>query len=357
MDALVKPRPALMTLTSGLPDLVYAPEIASPIRRKAGKRGFLYYDAAGKRVTDAETVARLNALAVPPAYRDVQLASDPRAHLQATGYDERGRKQYRYHQDWTEGRGQAKFSLLPAFAEALPDIRARVDADLRRRKPDADKVLATVVWMLDNLMMRVGNSAYAAANGSYGATTLRNRHVKIEGSEIRFQFRGKSGKEWRLAHRDRRLVRALRSLQELPGQQIFQYVGEDGALHPVRSQDVNAYIRETSGGEFSSRQFRTWGATRLAAAELARMEACDSKTAFVRQTNAVIDRVASRLVNTRAVCRSSYIHPLVLEHHEAGSLGGILSIRLPRREKFWDWMDEEEIRVMHWLKRMQEMQR
>lgn len=333
-------------------ELIYAPEIEQPISRKAGKRGFLYYDHAGKRITDPVAIERINKLAIPPAYEGVQIASDPQAHLQAIGRDNRGRKQYRYHPLWTEGRGQAKFALLADFARALPRIRQQVDQDLRLRKLTIDKAIATVVWILDNLLIRVGNSTYARDNGSFGVTTLRNRHVAIAGNEVRFQFRGKSGKEWRLSHRDRRITRTLRALQELPGQQLFQYIDEDGTRHAVRSQDVNAYIRKASGGMFSSRQFRTWGATCLAAMELAQLETAESNRARAQALNAVIDTVAGKLVNTRAVCRSSYIHPQVLQAFEQGEIQTILKLRLPRKQEFWEWMDEEEIRVMHWLQRM-----
>lgn len=333
-------------------ELFYAPEIEEPITRKMGKRGFLYYDHAGKRIKDPATIERINKLAIPPAYENVLIASHPQAHLQAVGRDVKGRKQYRYHPLWTEGRGQAKFALLADFARALPRIRQKVDQDLRLRKLTLDKAIATVVWILDNLLIRVGNSTYARDNGSFGVTTLRNRHVAIEGNEVRFQFRGKSGKEWRLSHRDRRITRALRALQELPGQQLFQYVDDDGVRHAVRSQDVNAYIRAASGGVFSSRQFRTWGATCLAAMELAQLEAGDSNRARTQALNAVIDTVAGKLVNTRAVCRSSYIHPQVLEAFETGEIRSLLKLRLPRRPEFWEWMDEEEIRVMHWLARI-----
>ena len=228
MDVMVAPQVMPQQPDPAQPDLHYAPEIERPISRRLGKRGFLYYDADGVRIKDKEEIARLNRLAIPPAYTQVQIASDAQAHLQAIGRDARGRKQYRYHPLWTEGRGQAKFSLLPDFALALPKIRERVDRDLRQRKPTLEKAIATVVWILDNLMIRVGNPNYARENGSFGATTLRNRHVAIEGNEVRFQFKGKSGKEWKLTHRDRRITRALKSLQELPGQQLFQYIGEDG---------------------------------------------------------------------------------------------------------------------------------
>lgn len=339
----------------GLPDLIYAPDIENPIARRLGKRGFLYYDHLGNRIKEPEVIARINGMAIPPAYRDVTIASNPRAHLQAVGWDARGRKQYRYHPLWTEGRGQAKFSLLPEFGESLPLIRSRVDSDLRLRKPGPDKVIATVVWILDNLLIRVGNQAYAKENGSFGVTTLRNRHVAIEGNEVRFQFRGKSGKEWRLSHNDKRITRTLRVLQELPGQQLFQYIDEEGDRKTVQSQDVNVYIREASGKAFSSRQFRTWGATCMAATALAAVPDAVTGRERVRMGNAVIDSVAARLVNTRAVCRASYIHPLVLEEYETGRLKDIRTLRLSRRPALVEWLDDDERRLWTWLVRNSDM--
>lgn len=334
---------------NAFPDLVYASEIENPITRKLGKRGFLYYDHHGTRIKDPEVIGRINRMAIPPAYQNVTIASDPRAHLQAVGWDSRGRKQYRYHPLWTEGRGQAKFSLLPEFGERLPLIRARVDQDLRLRKPGPDKVIATVVWILDNLLIRVGNQTYARENGSFGVTTLRNRHIAIEGNQVHFQFRGKSGKEWRLSHKDRRITRTLRTLQELPGQQLFQYLDEEGHRRVVQSQDVNTYIREASGKEFSSRQFRTWGATCMAATELVALQDDLTGRERVIQCNAAIDRVSAKLGNTRAVCRASYIHPQVLEQFETGALKEMLKLRLPRKPELVEWLDEDELRVLKWL--------
>lgn len=330
-------------------DLIYVSGLTEGIARKQGKTGFLYYDEAGSRIKDKETIDRIAALAIPPAYTDVIISPNPRTHLQAVGRDAKGRKQYRYHPDWSEGRGKAKFDKLPTFAAALPKIRAQVDADLRHRKLDIDKALATIVWLLDNLFIRVGNATYAQENGSYGLTTLRNRHVKIEGSTVHFHFKGKSGKQWRLSHDDRRITRAIRTLQDLPGQNLFQYLDDDGMRHTVRSQDVNAYIRAAAGADFSSRQFRTWAATRMAATALADLEPASSQKQRTQQINAVIDMVASRLVNTRAVCRASYIHPAVFEGLEDGRLETLRTIRRSRSETLLSYMDEDEIRVMRWL--------
>jgi DNA topoisomerase IB len=332
-------------------ELVYLSSLNGGITRKPGKRAFLYYDADGRRIEDRGELDRIAALAIPPAYTDVLISVDPNSHLQATGRDARGRKQYRYHPEWSAERGKSKFAQLPDFAARLPRIREKVDTDLRLRKPGMEKALATIVWLLDNLYIRVGNATYAAENGSYGLTTLRNRHVKIEGSSVHFNFKGKSGKEWRLSHNDRRITKAIRMLQELPGQQLFQYLDEDGGRHAIRSQDVNAYIRAAAGADFSSRQFRTWGATRMAAKALAAVEPGPSQRQLKRQINDVVDSVAARLVNTRAVCRSSYIHPKVFEDFESGALAGLLKMRPSRSETLTRWMDDDEIRVQRWLKK------
>jgi DNA topoisomerase-1 len=333
------------------PELVYLSRLEQGITRKLGKNGFLYYDSEGRRISDPQEVERISALAIPPAYTEVLISPDPHTHLQAIGKDARGRKQYRYHPDWHAERGKAKFALLPAFASRLPRIRERVDHDLRLRTPGMDKALATIVWLLDHLFIRVGNTVYAEENGSYGLTTLRNKHVKVTGSSVHFQFKGKSGKEWRLSHQDRRITRIIRSLQELPGQQLFQYLDDDGGRHQIRSQDVNAYIRETTGGEFSSRQFRTWGATQMAATALATVEPATSERQRKRQINEAVDGIAAALVNTRAVCRSSYIHPKVFDDFESGTLQSLKQQRKSNSERLTRWMNDDEIRVLRWLKK------
>jgi DNA topoisomerase IB len=331
------------------PGLIYVSNLDDGIRRIRAGDGFEYRTARGKRVTNEKELARIASLAIPPAYEDVLISPDPNAHLQAVGRDARGRKQYRYHPAWSEHRGETKFSLLPDFAAALPAIRERVDSDLRRRNPDRNKALATVVWLLDNLFIRVGNENYAQENGSYGLTTLRNRHVKFEGPEIRFRFKGKSGKQWQLSHRDRRIANAIRRLQELPGQNLFQYLDADGVPNTVRSQDVNAYIRDAGGGTFTSRQFRTWAATRLAATALGSQEPEATQRGRTRQINAVVDEIAGRLMNTRSVCRSSYIHPKVFTDFESGALAALPAIRLSAAANAAQWMDDDERRVQRWL--------
>jgi len=330
--------------------LVYASSLEGGITRKLGSKSFLYYDAGGNRIRDPKEIARFSAMAIPPAYTDVVISANPNSHLQAIGIDARGRKQYRYHPDWSAERGRAKFEKLSSFADSLPDIRERVDRDLAVRKPTYERALATVVHLMDNLYIRVGNANYAAQNGSFGLTTLRNRHVKIEGSVVKFRFRGKSGKEWNVAHSDRRLAGALKRIQELPGQTLFQYMDDDGFARQLSSQDVNDYIRDASSGDFTSRQFRTWGATRMAAFSLAALEVAPSQRERARQLNAIIDQVAAKLVNTRSVCRSSYIHPKVFEDFETGTLKALVKLGKTRSARLHDWMDEDEICVLRWLR-------
>jgi DNA topoisomerase-1 len=343
---------AEVTLASGL---VYVQGLETGITRRIGKKGFLYYRPDGRRITEVPEIARLNALAIPPAYTDVVISTNPISHLQAIGTDARGRRQYRYHPDWHAERGKAKFERLVAFADRLPDLRERVDVDLRSRGLNMDKALATVVWMLDNLYIRIGNAAYAEANKSYGLTTLRSRHVKVEGGNIKFRFKGKSGKEWNLSHSDRRIASVVRKLQELPGQHLFQYVCDDGGRREISSHDVNAYIREITGEDFSSRQFRTWGATCMAVDALATVEAAANKRELARQLNEAIDSVAARLVNTRSVCRSSYIHPAVFEDFETGRLREIIKLK-STSERLLQWMDDEEVKVLRWLKKRAALQ-
>lgn len=314
-------------------------------RRRRG-RGFSYHDPDGARVAEAETLARIRALAIPPAWTEVWICPDPDGHIQATGRDARGRKQYRYHPRWTDARALAKFDALPAFAEALPAMRARIEADMRRRALGREKVLASVCWLLDHALVRIGNPDYARENASFGLTTLRARHLRLDGDELRLRFMGKSGREWDLRLTDRRVQRVARACHELPGQRLFRWV-EEGGTHPVGSQDVNDYLREISGRDITSRHFRTWAATVQAAAALAQTPPPGSKAEMQRRVNAAIDQVAKRLGNTRAVCRSGYVHPLVPERYAEGVLAQELSRGGPRREG----LDQAEARTLAWLNR------
>src|SRR3954469_4075449 len=252
--------------------LIHTTDEQPGIRRKGAPGRFFYLMPDGSRLKEGATAARIRSLAIPPAWTDVWISLEDEGHLQATGRDARGRKQYRYHPRWSACRDEVKYSSLVAFAEALPLLRTTVDADLSRRGLPRERVLASVVWPLDNTMIRVGNAAYARDNKSFGLTTLRDRHVDIKGSSLRFAFKGKSGKEWRLKLVDRRIAGIVRSAQDLPGQKLFQYLDEDGNRRPVRSDDVNHYIRQAVGDAFSSKHFRTWGGTIHAASLFAQTE-------------------------------------------------------------------------------------
>lgn len=294
-------------------------EMPGITRRRAGS-GFGYRDARGERVTAPRTLERIRSLVIPPAWTDVWICPTSNGHIQATGRDARGRKQYKYHPDWQTARDQEKFTRTLAFARALPKIRARVAADLKGRKLDRRTVLATVVRLLETTLIRVGNREYAEQNKSYGLTTLRRRHVEIHGATLEFDFLGKSGKQHVVKLSDRRTARILKQLQELPGQELFKYLDAEGEPHTVDSADVNAYLREIAEDDFTAKHFRTWAGTVLAAWALSEFERIDSKAAARRNITAAVKKVASQLGNTPAVCRSSYIHPEILNAYLDGSL-------------------------------------
>ncbi|MDP4024972.1 DNA topoisomerase IB [Methylobacterium sp. NEAU 140] len=288
-------------------------------RRRSGK-GFRYLDARGAPVRDAATLERIRGLAIPPAYTDVWICPRRNGHIQATGRDDKGRKQYRYHPDFRQAREANKFARIMAFADALPGIRARVDADMRRSGLPREKVLATVVHLLETTLIRVGNDDYARTNKSYGLTTLRDPHVKVEGAALTFRFKGKSGKVWDVSLKDRRVARIVKACQDLPGQELFQYLDSDGARRDVTSSDVNAYLREITGEDYTAKDFRTWAGTVLAALALSGFEAFDSEAGAKRNVRAAIESVAQRLGNTPTICRKCYIHPQVLDCYLEGAL-------------------------------------
>ncbi|GJD51889.1 hypothetical protein OPKNFCMD_4648 [Methylobacterium crusticola] len=289
-------------------------------RRKRSGRGFVYVDAAGARVRDAAVLARIKALAIPPAYTDVWICRHAKGHIQATGRDDRGRKQYRYHPEFRQARESSKFAHMMAFADALPGLRATVQADMGRRGLPREKVLATVVHLLETTLIRVGNDDYARQNKSYGLTTLRDPHVTVEGRELRFRFKGKSGKTWELAVQDRRVAKIVKACQDLPGQELFQYIDDEGVQRDVTSADVNAYLREITGRDVTAKDFRTWSGTVLAALALREFEAFDSQAAAKKNVRAAIERVAERLGNTPTICRKCYVHPEILGCYLEGEL-------------------------------------
>jgi DNA topoisomerase-1 len=303
--------------------LRYVSDDSPGIRRVRSGSGFRYVGPDGKPVRDDETLARIRSLAVPPAWTDVWICPKDNGHLQATGRDARGRKQYRYHPRWREVRDGTKYDRMIAFGRALPTIRARTEKHLKLPGLPREKVLAAVVRLLELTHIRIGNDEYAKSNHSYGLTTLRDRHATIDGSTVRFSFRGKSGVRHAVELQDRRLAKIVRGSQELPGQELFQYVGDDGAVHDVGSADVNDYLREITGQEFTAKDFRTWAGTVLAACELSAQEKAASVREAKRNVVAAIRAVADRLGNTVAVCRKCYVHPAVLDGYLAGGLAGL----------------------------------
>jgi DNA topoisomerase-1 len=284
---------------------------------------------------------------IPPAWTDVWISLHDNGHIQATGHDVRGRKQYRYHERWSEARGENKYEHLIAFARRLPDIRARIDADMRRQGLVREKVLATIVWLLDTTLIRVGNERYTRDNKSFGLTTLRNRHVDVGASGLKFSFTGKSGKSWKLSVRDRRIARIVRACQDIPGQRLFQYLDEEGARRAVQSQDVNAYIREAAGNGFSAKHFRTWAGTVMAAAALVDAGPFESATQARAKLNRAIDQVAVQLVNTRAVARRCYIHPAVIAAFLEGTLTS--GLKAAARRRGVEGLKPEEAVMLHFL--------
>jgi DNA topoisomerase-1 len=288
-------------------------------RRRAG-RHFRFVGPDGETIRDAETLARIRALAIPPAWTEVWICPSPRGHVQATGRDSKGRKQYRYHAHWTAVRDDTKYGRMLAFGAALPTIRARVEADLARPGLPREKVLATVVRLLETTLVRVGNAEYARHNDSFGLTTMRDHHARVSPSGLRFRFRGKAGKQHTVAVGDRRLARIVKRCQDLPGQELFQYIDDAGQPHPIDSADVNDYLRQVAGHEFSAKDFRTWAGTVLAAWALPALEAFDSQTQAKRNIVRAIETVAERLGNTPSICRKCYVHPEVLNAYLDGSL-------------------------------------
>ena len=308
--------------------LCYVDDALPGITRRKLTRNWAYYDVHGKRITDRDEIDRLNRVALPPAYIDAWFCPSPHGHIQAIGYDDKGRKQYRYHGDFREAQDSAKYDRCGDFGRALPLIRARVDSDLAARGLDKQTAVAAIVRLLDLGKVRVGNEGYAKANKSFGATTLRTRHASVKGSRLSLQYRGKSGQPQRLTIEDRNLSRLVRRCQDLPGQHLFQYLDSQGEAHPVTSSDVNAYLREVSGGDFTAKHFRTWGASVLAFAALV---AAGEKGLSLKT---MLEPVAQALGNTPAISRKSYVHPALIELARSGGLKGETVPRLPRATKY-----------------------
>ncbi len=300
--------------------LRYVTDTQPGIRRKKAGRGFRYVDPEGRTVRDEDTLARIRSLVIPPAWTQVWICANPRGHLQATGRDAKGRKQSRYHPRWRAVRDETKYERMLLFGTALPRIREKVEEDLGRPRLPREKVLATIVRLMERTLIRVGNEEYARENGSYGLTTMRDRHVQVEGSTITFRFRGKSGKLHNVGVQDRRLARIVQRCQDLPGYELFHYVDEEGEPRPIDSADVNEYLREVSGEDFTAKDFRTWAGTVLASLALKEFEEFTSETQAKRNVVAAIKAVAEQLGNTPAVCRKCYVHPAVLQCYLSGNL-------------------------------------
>jgi len=300
--------------------LRYVSDLSPGIRRKRAGKAFSYLGSDGGLVRDKEVIRRIKRLAIPPAWTDVWICPDPRGHLQATGRDARGRKQYRYHARWREVRDAVKYDRMLAFAQVLPKIRERSDRDLERSGMPREKVLAAIVRLLEETRIRVGNEEYRKENGSFGLTTLRDRHVDVIGAQVRFNFKGKSGKQHKVKLQDRRLARIVKRLQEVPGQELFTYLDDDGEAHAVQSDDVNDYLREITGDDFTAKDFRTWAGTILAARFFREAEAEPETNGAKKELVRAIARVAEELGNTPAVCKKCYIHPAVIAAYLAGGL-------------------------------------
>jgi DNA topoisomerase I len=312
---------------AALAGLQYVNDSTRGIRREKRGRSFGYVGPDDKAIRDGETLDRIRALVIPPAWKDVWICSSPNGHLQVTGRDARGRKQYRYHSRWREIRDDNKYEKLISFAQSLPRIRRRVTRDLRRKGLPREKVLATVVKLLETTLIRVGNDEYAKSNNSFGLTTMRDRHLKVAGSKISLEFNGKSGINHEIDIRDPKLAKIVRRCQELPGQELFQFVDEKGGVHDVGSADVNEYLRTISGQDFTAKDFRTWAGTALAAQALQEFEDFDTAAAAKRNVTTAIERVAERLGNTKTVCRKCYIHPAVIDAYMDRSLIATLKER------------------------------
>ncbi|HEX6974304.1 MAG TPA: hypothetical protein VF147_07885 [Vicinamibacterales bacterium] len=308
------------TVSARSAGLKYTTDIKPGIRRVANGHGFKYVDGSGKTVRDHATLARIKSLVIPPAWTHVWICPDERGHLQATGRDARGRKQYRYHPRWREVRDETKYHRMIGFAHALPAIRRRTSVDLRRQGLPREKVLAAVVQLLEKTLIRVGNDEYAKQNHSFGLTTLRDGHVEVKGQRVRFAFRGKSGVEHEVDLEDRRLAKVVKACRDIPGYDLFQYYDEEGGRQAIGSADVNTYLQDVTGFDFTSKDFRTWAGTVLAAQLLRAFEQSESDAQRKKNIVSAVEAVAKRLGNTKAVCRKCYIHPAVFDAYLDGSM-------------------------------------
>jgi DNA topoisomerase-1 len=327
--------------------LRYVSDAKPGIHRELSGKHFRYTDAEGQRVRDRETLARIKSLVIPPAWTDVWVCAAHNGHIQVTARDARGRKQYRYHPLWRKVRDENKYEHLISFGKSLPLIRSHIEKDLALPGLPRDKILATIVRLLETTMMRVGNEEYARSNGSFGLTTLRDKHVRIDGARLEFQFRGKSGVEHLIELNDRRLARIVSRCRELPGYELFQYLDDEGNRGSIDSEDVNEYLRRISGQDYTAKDFRTWAGTLLAALALREFEKFDSHAQAKKNLLRAIESVSAKLGNTPAICRKCYIHPIVMESYLDGSMLDALQHRAEKglMEGMHD-LDPEEAAVL-----------
>jgi len=339
--------------------LRYVSDTQPGVRRQRVGRGFTYYAADGALVRDQRELRRFKALAIPHAWTDVWISPSPNGHIQATGRDAKGRKQYRYHPQWQATRGIEKYERMLAFADVLPRIRRRLERDLALRGLPREKVLATVVFLLDETLIRIGNRAYARVNASFGLTTLQNKHADVSGSTLQFQFRGKSGKRHTVEVSDRRVANIVRRCMALPGQSLFEYADEDGGsnegseLHSVSSDDVNEYLRATSGEDFTAKDFRTWGGTVVAAQTLCELGETETQTEAKANIVTAIQEAAAHLGNTPAICRKSYVHPGVLDaYFEQTLVEGMRTSQRRFTAAQRKWLKPDELQTVALLQRL-----
>ena len=332
--------------------LRYVTDTKPGYTRKLKGKHFVFSDTKGKVIHDEKEIARIRKLAIPPAYKDVWICPQANGHLQATGIDARGRKQYRYHPEWRAVKDASKFTHILQFGDILPQIRATTKKHMAQQGLGREKVLATVVSLLEKTMIRVGNDEYAKTNESYGLTTLRDEHVDVKGSVIRFKFKGKSGKEWNLKISDRRIAKIVRQCEEIEGQELFKYEDDTGVVHDVTSGDVNKYLQEITGETFTAKDFRTWSGTVLAAIALQEYQHYDSEAEAKKNVVAAIEHVAKTLGNTPTVCRKCYIHPEIVTAYMDGSLMKQITKDITATlKKKYDSLSDEEILVLVFLKK------
>jgi DNA topoisomerase-1 len=332
--------------------LRYASDSSPGYRRKRTGTSFTYYDKDGKRITDKAVIRRIKSIGIPPAYEFVWICPSANGHIQATGLDARGRKQYRYHPKWRELRDQNKYEHIMRFAAALPALRCRVASDMKRDGLPREKVLATIVSLLEKTLIRVGNAEYAEQNKSYGLTTIHRKHVAIGRGVLRFDFTGKSGKQWKLQVEDKRIAAIVKRCAEIPGHELFKYRDGDGQSRTVDSGDVNQYIREITQQDFSAKDFRTWAGTVLAALALSEFKKYDSQAEAKRNVVAAIEKVAKQLGNTPAICRKSYVHPEILNAYIAGDLVKMIDAKIARKfRQQYAQLTADEIMVLAFLRK------